>query len=97
MEAVIALIGSKALWITYAWLLSAIVCSYISERKGYSEKGGLAAGLLLNVVGIIVWVLIPAKPDSRWKLQGVFGRGGMTVAEARAQHEHEHEQSPQTG
>jgi hypothetical protein len=29
-----------------------------------------------------VW---PAKADSRWKLQGVFGTGGKTVAELRAE------------
>ena len=31
---VFALLGSTALWLTYAWLLSAIVSSYLSGRKG---------------------------------------------------------------
>ena len=83
----VALIGSKALWLLYAWLASAIVSSYLSQRKGYGEKVGLATGLLLTVVAVVVWLLWPARPDSRWKLSGMFGRGGGTVAEARAQRE----------
>jgi hypothetical protein len=83
---VIAIIGAKALYLTYAWLLSAIVASYLSDRKGYGEKPGLASGLLLNVVGVLVWLVWPAKADSRWKLQGpIPRRGGRTVAEARAE------------
>jgi hypothetical protein len=82
---VIAIIGAKALYLTYAWLLSAIVASYLSDRKGYGEKPGLASGLLLNVVGVLLWIVWPAKADSRWKLQGPIGRGGKTVAEARAE------------
>ena len=84
---VIALIGAKALWLTYAWLASAILASLISDRKGYGEKPGLASGLLLNFVGVVLWLVWPAKPDSRWKLQGPFGRGGggKTVAEMRAE------------
>jgi hypothetical protein len=82
-----ALLGSKALWLLYAWLASAIVASYVSDRKGYGTKIGLAFGLLLSAVGALIWVLVPARADSRWKLQGPFGRGGKTVAEARAERE----------
>jgi uncharacterized membrane protein YeaQ/YmgE (transglycosylase-associated protein family) len=82
---VYALLGSKALWLLYAWLASAIVASYLSSRKGYGEKVGLAFGLLLSVIGAVIWLLVPAKADSRWKLQGPFGGGGKTVAEARAE------------
>jgi hypothetical protein len=81
-----ALLGSKALWLLYAWLASAIVASYVSERKGYGTKVGLAFGMLLSAIGAIIWLLVPARPDSRWKLQGPFGSGGRTVAEARAEH-----------
>jgi hypothetical protein len=88
MTLVIAAIGAKALYLLYGWLLSAIVANYISERKGYSPKLGLALGLLLSVIGVIVMLLVPAKQDSRWKLRGAFGRrGGKTVAEARAERE----------
>jgi hypothetical protein len=82
-----AVIGSTALWLTYAWLASAIVASYLSNRKGYGEKPGLASGLLLNAAGVLLWLLWPPRPDSRWKLQGPIGGGGKTVAQARAEHE----------
>jgi hypothetical protein len=85
MTPVIAVIGAKALYLTYAWLLSAIVASYLSNRKGYGERIGLASGLLLTIVGVLIWLVWPAKPDSRWKLQGPIGGRGKTVAEARAE------------
>jgi hypothetical protein len=89
---VIAVIGAKALYLLYAWLISAIVASWLSARKGYGEKPGLASGMLLSVVGVLIWLFIPAKQDSRWKLQGPFGRGeGKTLAQARADAEHERE------
>jgi hypothetical protein len=81
----LAVIGSAALWLMYLWLASAIVASYLSARKGYGEKLGLAFGMLLSVVGVLIWLVWPAKADSRWKLQGVFGSGGKTVAELRAE------------
>jgi hypothetical protein len=85
MSFVYAAIGAKALYLLYAWLASCIAASYLSERKGYGEKAGLGTGMVLSVVGVIIWLLWPARPDSRWKLQGVFGSGGKTVAEARAE------------
>jgi hypothetical protein len=85
MKLELAVIGARALWLTYLWLASAIVASYLSHRKGYGEKLGLAFGLLLTVIGVLIWLLWPAKADSRWKLQGVFGTGGKTVAELRAE------------
>ncbi len=85
MSTVLAVIGAEALYLLYGWLMSAIAASWLSARKGYGEKIGLAFGMLLSVVGALIWLLWPAKPDSRWKLQGVFGRGGKTVAEARAE------------
>jgi fucose permease len=88
MTVVIAAIGAKSLYLLYAWLASAIIASYLSERKGYGPKVGLAAGLLLSVVGVIVFLIWPARRDSRWKVRGAFGRGGgKTVAEARAERE----------
>jgi hypothetical protein len=85
MKLELAVIGSTALWLTYLWLASAVVTSYLSARKGYGEKLGLAFGLLLTVVGVAIWLLWPARADSRWKLQGPFGSGGKTVAELRAE------------
>jgi hypothetical protein len=71
---VFALLGAKALYLTYIWLLSAVAASWLSERKGYGAKPGLAAGLLLTFVGLIVWLIVPARPDSRWKVQGPLPR-----------------------
>jgi hypothetical protein len=85
MKLELAVIGARALWLTYLWLASAVVTSYLSARKGYGEKLGLAFGLLLTVVGVAIWLLWPARADSRWKLQGPFGSGGKTVAELRAE------------
>ncbi|HEX2232559.1 MAG TPA: hypothetical protein VHG69_04260 [Thermoleophilaceae bacterium] len=87
MRLEIAAIGSQALWLTYVWLASAIVASYLSYRKGYGEGLGLAFGLLLSVIGVIVWLVWPPRPDSRWKLQGPIGSKGKTVAELRAEQE----------
>ena len=82
---VIALIGAKALYLLFVWLASAIVAQYLTDRKGYGEKPGLVTGLVLSFVAPFIWLLIPAKSDSRWKLQGMFGTGdGRTVAQMRA-------------
>ncbi len=68
------MIGANALWLMYAWLLAAILASYLSGRKGYTEKAGLASGLLLHFVGVLIWLVIPAKEHSKWKNVGPFGR-----------------------
>ncbi len=89
MSTVLAVIGAEALYLLYGWLMSAIAASWLSARKGYGEKPGLAAGLLLSVLGVLVWLVWPAKTNSRWKVQGPLPsrRGGKTVAEARAERE----------
>ena len=66
-------IGAEALYLTYLWLASAIVAAYLSSRKGYGERPGLACGLLLNVIGVVVWLVWPAKDESMWKTHGVYG------------------------
>jgi hypothetical protein len=71
---VLALIGAKALYLLWIWLASAIVCSRLSARKGYGEKPGLATGLLLSAVGIVIWVAWPARKDSLWKSEGILPR-----------------------
>ena len=70
----IAAVGINALWALCLWLLSAIVASYLSGRKGYGEKIGLASGLFLSVIGVIIWAVWPPKPESDWKAKGAFGR-----------------------
>ncbi len=70
---VLALLGAKALYLFLLWLGSAWFGGYLSERKGYGDKPGLASGLLLTAVGPIIWLLIPARAGSDWKIKGAFG------------------------
>jgi len=69
---VLALIGAKALYLLWIWLASAIISSLLSARKGYGEKPGLASGLLLSAVGLLIWLLWPARKESLWKTEGVL-------------------------
>jgi hypothetical protein len=86
MRLVLADLGVKALYLTYIWLLSAVAASWLSNRKGYGERPGLITGLLLSAIGAIIWLVWPARSDSRWKVQGPIPKRGQqqTVAEARA-------------
>jgi fucose permease len=77
---IISVVGALALWLLFAWLLSAIVASYLSGRKGYGEKAGIASGLLLSVIGVVVWLVIPAREGSSWKRDGAFGSAKRTLA-----------------
>jgi len=72
-----ALIGAKALWLTYLWLGSAIAGAWLTGRKGYAERLGLAAGLFLSVIGVVICLLLPAKAGSVWKTRGAFGRARL--------------------
>ena len=74
MTPVPALLGATSLYLLFAWLGSAIIASYLSDRKGYGEKAGLASGLLLFVAGVALWLLWPAREGSRWEQDGPFGR-----------------------
>ena len=61
MTLVFAVIGVKALYLLFIWLASAIAASELSRRKGYGEKPGLACGLLLSALGVLIWLVIPRK------------------------------------
>ena len=74
MTPILALVGAKALYLLFAWLASAIAASELSKRKGYGEKPGLATGLLLHVLAIVIWLVWPAKELSVWKRRGAFTR-----------------------
>ena len=65
--------GAWNLFWMYLWLVSTIAASYLSDRKGYGDRPGLATGLLLSIVGTIVWLVVPPKPESKWKQLGPFG------------------------
>ncbi len=71
---VYAAIGAKALYLLFVWLISAASASWLSDRKGYGEKVGLTFGLLLSLVGLVIVLLLPARPGSRWKLEGPLPR-----------------------
>jgi uncharacterized membrane protein YhdT len=62
----IAVIGESALYLLYGWLISAIVASYLSGKKGYGERIGLACGLLLSFIAVLIWLVVPSKPTSDW-------------------------------
>ena len=64
MTWLLAEIGAKALYLVYIWLLSAISASELSRSKGYGEKAGLGTGLLLSIVGPIIWLAIPPKDEN---------------------------------
>ncbi len=82
MELVIAVIGPKALYFLFAWLVSAIVASYLSGRKGFGERIGLAFGLILAPLAVIIWLIVPPKPESDWKVVGPWGRPKVSADEA---------------
>ena len=64
MTPILAAIGAKALYLCYLWLLSAIVAAELSRSKGYGEKVGLGSGLILTILGPLIWLFIPAKDES---------------------------------
>jgi hypothetical protein len=66
----IGTIGAKALYLLFAWLISAAAAAWLADRKGYGERVGLTLGLLLTVVGLLIMVVLPGRPGSRWKVQG---------------------------
>ena len=70
----IGTIGVKALYLLFAWLISAAAAAWLAERKGYAERVGLTLGLLLSVVGLLVIVFLPGRPGSKWKVQGWLPR-----------------------
>ena len=71
---VFALIGAKGLYLLFLWLLSAAGAAWIADRKGYGERLGLACGLLLSVVGVLIVLVLPGRPGSRWKEEGPLPR-----------------------
>jgi hypothetical protein len=64
---VAAAVGAKAFYLLMVWLASAIGASELSKRKGYGEKWGLGTGLLLSVIGLIIWIFVPARAESPWR------------------------------
>jgi hypothetical protein len=67
-------IGPTGLYLLFAWLLSAAIGSWVSDRKGYGERLGLTFGLLLTALGLLIVLLLPGRPGSRWKVEGPIPR-----------------------
>ena len=64
------MIGVDALYFLFAWLISAAAAAWVSERKGYGERVGLTFGLVLSVVGLLIVLLLPGRPGSKWRVDG---------------------------
>jgi hypothetical protein len=75
---VCAFIGVKALYLLFVWLLSAAIASWLSDRKGYGERVGLAFGLILSAIGLVIVLLLPGRPGSRWREEGPIPKRART-------------------
>jgi len=51
-------IGATGLYLLFVWLISAAGGSWLSERKGYGDRVGLAFGLLLSAIGLVIVLLL---------------------------------------
>ncbi len=81
---ILATIGAKGLYLLFIWLLSAAGGAWLSDRKGYGERVGLAFGLILTAVGFLIVLLLPSRPGSKWKIEGPIPRRrarGLTGAQ----------------
>ena len=67
-------IGATALYLLFAWLVSAATAAWLSERKGYGERLGLMLGLILSVPGLVIALLLPGRPGSNWRTDGWLPR-----------------------
>ena len=70
MIVIAANIGAKGLYLMFVWLLSAAAGAWLSDRKGYGERVGLTFGLVLTVVGLLIVILLPGRPGSKWRVEG---------------------------
>src|SRR2546430_8926344 len=91
-----AAVGGKVLILLFVWLISGAAGSSLSERKGYGERLGLTLGLLLSALGLLIVLVLPGRPGSKWRGGGGVprprpppppaprGRGGPRRPAARA-------------
>jgi fucose permease len=73
-------IGVLALYLLFAWLISAAAGAWLTERKGYGERVGLMLGLVLTVAGLIIALLLPSRPGSKWRRNGPIPRRRRVTA-----------------
>jgi fucose permease len=67
-------IGPIVLYLLFVWLVSAACSAWLAERKGYGERLGLLFGLVLSAVGLILVLLLPGRPGSKWRREGPLPR-----------------------
>ena len=67
---VLGVIGAKALYLLFIWLVSCAAAAWMGQRKGYGERFGLTLGMLLSAVGFVIVALLPGRPGSAWKIEG---------------------------
>jgi fucose permease len=67
-------IGPIVLYLLFVWLISAASSAWLAERKGYGERLGLLFGLVLSAVGLILVLLLPGRPGSKWRRDGPLPR-----------------------
>ena len=59
MTMILALLGVKALYLLFIWLASAIVgLVAVGPARATASVPAWPAGLLLTVVGIVIWLVI---------------------------------------
>ena len=67
-------IGVLALYLLFAWLVSAAAGAWLTGRKGYGERVGLMLGLVLTLAGLLIALLLPSRPGSKWRREGPIPR-----------------------
>ena len=67
-------IGPIVLYLLFVWLISAAGSAWLAERKGYGERLGLLFGLVLSAVGLVLVLLLPGRPGSKWRREGPLPR-----------------------
>jgi hypothetical protein len=72
MNANTGAIGAIVLYLLFIWLISAVASAWLTERKGYGERLGLLFGLVLSAAGLVLALLLPGRPGSAWRREGVF-------------------------
>ena len=76
-------IGALALYLLFAWLISAAAGAWLTERKGYGERTGLMLGLILTVAGLLIALLLPARRRVEVAARGPAPRRRRATALAR--------------
>ena len=71
-------IGPIVLYLLFVWLIAAASSAWLAERKGYGERLGLLFGLVLSAVGLILVLLLPGRPGSKWRREGPLPRRRRT-------------------